>query len=314
MGSDPGQPVKVGTVSGYLHPTYAESLAEFGTPRELPRCRGWILERQVPGFSYRDAMGCYPLFACQDWSELRSDLEGLRNQLISLSLVTDPFGEYDPACLRRCFDVLIPFKEHFVSDLSRDMNTFISDHHRRYARKALREVQIERCQNPEQFTDEWMDLYTNLVDRHGIEGLAAFSRTSFAKQLKVPGMVMFRAVHQGTTVGMTLWYTQGDVGYYHLGAYSEAGYQLRASFALFWRTIEYLAGNDLRWLNLGANAGTASKSMDGLSRFKQGWSTGTRTAYFCGRVLDPQKYSEIAHERGISATDYFPSYRKGEFG
>ena len=56
-------------MSGYMHLGYAESLVEFGTPRELPRSGGWVLERQIPGFSYRDAMGCYPLFACQDWSQ-----------------------------------------------------------------------------------------------------------------------------------------------------------------------------------------------------------------------------------------------------
>lgn len=27
-------------MTGYLHPGYAESLAEFGAPRELPRCGG----------------------------------------------------------------------------------------------------------------------------------------------------------------------------------------------------------------------------------------------------------------------------------
>ncbi len=44
--------------AGYLHPGYAESLAEFGTPRLLPRSEGWALEREAPGFPFRDAMGC----------------------------------------------------------------------------------------------------------------------------------------------------------------------------------------------------------------------------------------------------------------
>jgi hypothetical protein len=80
-------------VTGYLHPLYAESLSEFGTPYELARCRGWILKRQIPGFSYYDAMGCYPLFPCQDWSKLSGDLEELGDQLVCLSVVTDPFGD-----------------------------------------------------------------------------------------------------------------------------------------------------------------------------------------------------------------------------
>jgi hypothetical protein len=210
--------------------------------------------------------------------------------------------------------VLIPFKEHFVVDLELNMNTFVSSHHRRYARKALREVDVERCHSPAQFADEWAGLYTTLTKRHGIQGIAAFSRTSLAKQLEVPGIVVFRAAHKETTIGMTLWYVLGDVGYYHLGAYNETGYRLRASFALFWFAIEYFAGHELRWLNLGAGAGIAKRASDGLSRFKKGWATGTRTAYFCGRVLDWHRYSEILNARGISEIHYFPAYRRGEFG
>jgi hypothetical protein len=302
------------TLTGYAHPRYADSLAEFGVPRRLPRCKGWILQRPIPGFAYHDGMGCYPLFSCQNWSQIPFDLEDLSPELVALSLVADPFGEYDPRNLRGCLDVLIPFKEHHVVDLDLNMNSFVSNHHRRYARKALREVHVERCHSPAQLVDEWVDLYTTLVKRHGIKGIPAFSKTSLAKQLKVPGMVMFRAVHKETTIGLILWYVLGDVAHYHLGAYSDAGYQLRASFALFWFAIEYFASNGLRWLNLGASAGTAKKGSDGLSRFKQGWSTGTRTAYFCGRVLNQEKYSEILNARGRSETDYFPAYRKGEFG
>lgn len=56
-------------MTGYIHPGYAESLTEFGTPRELPRSKGWILKCQIPGFSDYDAMGCYPLFLLSGLSE-----------------------------------------------------------------------------------------------------------------------------------------------------------------------------------------------------------------------------------------------------
>ena len=82
-------------MNGYAHHGYADSLAEVGTSRELPLCGGWILERTISGLPYRDAKGCYSLFACQDWSQLPLDLKLLENELISLSLVTDPFGQYD---------------------------------------------------------------------------------------------------------------------------------------------------------------------------------------------------------------------------
>ncbi len=57
--------------SGYLHRAYAEALAGYGRPRELPRSRGWILQRRIAAWAESDAMWCYPLFCCRDWSGLR---------------------------------------------------------------------------------------------------------------------------------------------------------------------------------------------------------------------------------------------------
>jgi hypothetical protein len=298
-----------------VHDGYAQSLAEFGAPRFLPRSGGWILKRQIPGLLDHDGMGCYPLFTCRDWSQLHSDLQGLKNDLVALSLVTDPFGNFDPVDIQRSFDIVIPFKEHFIVDLQKPINEIVSSHHRYYALKSLRRIRVERCLDPTQFVDEWVGLYTTLIRRHGLKGIKAFSRTAFSRQLSVPGIVVFRAIHQDDTVGAVLYYLQGDVGYSHLTAFSQAGYNLRASYALQERAIEYFAnlGGKVRWLDLGAGAGVAHRGADGLSMFKRGWSTGIRTAYFCGKIFNQKRYSEIVKARGLSSTNYFPPYRAGEF-
>jgi hypothetical protein len=301
-------------VTGYANADYAASLAEFGSPRLLPASGGWILERSIPETVYRDAMGCYPLFACRDWSRLADDMENLGKEFISLVLVTDPFGDYTEESLRHTFkDLVTPFKGHFVVDLAATPETFLHPHHRRNARKALEVISVETCRAAESIK-EWTSLYTNLVARHDIRGIARFSDSSFALQSKVPGAVMLRATHEGRTVGMTWWFVSEGVGYYHLGAYSDAGYELRASFGLFSRAIELFRADGLRWLNLGAGAGLANDPQDGLTRFKRGWSTGTRTAYLCGRILDHSRYAEMVEAKGVAPTDYFPAYRKGEFG
>lgn len=299
----------------YWHPDYARSLAESGVPRELPASQGWVLRRPIAGFPYADAMGCYPLFACRDWAALAGDLENLAPELVSLTLVADPFGDYDQACLQRCFpDLVRPFKHHFVVDLSRPLRSFVSKHHRRNAARALAAVDVELCQRPTEWLDDCVRLYGILMARHDIRGIRAFSRQTFALQLGIPGARVWRAVAGGETVGMTIWYRQGDVGYYHVGCYSELGYELRASFALFWRAFETFASSGLRWLNLGSAAGVRAQAGDGLARFKQGWSTGTRPAYLCGRIFDRDKVAEIVRVRQVPATDYFPAYRQGEFG
>lgn len=298
--------------TGYLHPTYAESYSDHGIPYELPRCGGWLIKRQIPGFSDYDAMGCYPLFLCRDWSKLHEDLESLGTELICLSLMTDPFGRFERGYLKKCFgNNVVSYKEHFVVDLSRSPSSFVSAHHRRYSKKALQELKVEKCEHPMEFLNDWTELYGALVTRHQIKGMLAFSEVAFKKQLSVPGIVVFRALFEGRTVGMLLWYVQDEVAYYHLGAYSEIGYEKRASFALFRSAIECFTATGLSHLNLGA--GVKNNSSDGLSLFKKGWSTGTSTVYFCSRVFDENQYSKILLQKGLTNNGYFPAYRKGEF-
>jgi hypothetical protein len=284
-----------------------------GEPRHLPRSGGSIIERAIPGTPHRDAMGPYPLFACARWRSLSADLSSLEGELVALSLVADPFGHYTQSELESSFDRVVPFKEHFVADLSESVEAYADPHHRRNAARAARDLRVERCDDPALVLDDWEALYANLVRRHDVRDVAAFSRTAFAKQLRVPGIVAFQAIRGAEIVGMTLWYVQGDVAYYHLGAYSGAGYDLRASFGLFRAALEDFSKAGLGWAALGAAAGVRPNADGGLARFKRGWSTGTRTAYLCGRVLDPGLYAKLVAARAPGPTDYFPAYRRGEF-
>lgn len=299
-------------VTGYLHERYVASLAEYGRPFMLPRSGAWILRRPIADAGLFDAMGCYPLFACSNWRGLPDDLAAV-DDLVALSVVTDPFGDYDRDLLEACFpERTLPFKEHFVTELASPPDTYVSRHHARYARKASRELEVEHAAEPQALLAEWCELYAALTERHRITGIAAFSQAAFALQLAVPGLVAFRALRHGRPAGILLWYVSGDVAYYHLGAYSSAGYEHRASFALFWYAIEFFSAAGVRLLDLGAGPGLRAAA-DGLTRFKRGWATGTRTAYFCGRIFDEMAYRRLAG--GASAkTTYFPAYREGEFG
>lgn len=300
-------------MEGYRSQEYAAALSELGAPRHLPGSGGWLLERAIAGTPHYDAAGPYPIFACADWSRLADDLEDLAAGPVSLTLVADPFGAYDEASLRACFpDLMRPYKEHFVIDLALPPHAATASHHARNARKALSQLEVALLDEPASHAAEWAALYANLARRHGIGGPANFSASSLAAQLAVPGTTVFRASRAGETVGMLIWYVQAEVGYYHLAAYSDAGYELRASFALFWRAIEHFAGR-LRWLSLGAGAGVHASGDDGLTRFKRGWASGTRTAYLCGRICDPERYAALARGRSAAGDDFFPIYRKGEF-
>jgi hypothetical protein len=298
--------------SGYMDFAYAESLAEMGSARELPGCRGWILERPVPDSAYRDAIGCYPLFCCADWSQLIDDVEALGDEFVSLTLVTDPFGDYDEAYLRRCFpDTVVPFKQHFVIDLGKPLHDTVSSHHQHYAHKALRDVCVEIHPDPPGFLDEWTLLHDQLVQKHAIRGIKAFSRRAFAAQLAAPGMVAVRVSHQGAAVAGLLFFQHGDVAYGHVLACTPLGYQLGALYAGIWFALEHFS-RCARWCDIMGVPGLDDRGHEGLRKFKRGWTEQTRTAWLCGRILDRARYAERVAATHSAGASYFPAYRVGE--
>ena len=299
--------------AGYCHRQYAESFSEVGQPRELPNCGGWLLERAIPGSAQRDGMGCYPLFDCCNWAGVPVDLAGLAEALVSVSLVVNPFADVAETDLRRWFDVVIPFKQHYVTDLRHPIDDLVGRQHRRNLQKARGLVKVDVCQSPLEFLDEWCDLYGHLAARHRITGIRAFSRSAFEKQLGVPGVVMFRALADDEIVGLHLWYVRDRVAYGHLGATNIRGYELMASYALYCYAMEHFRSY-VDWLDLGGVAGVSEdESLDGLRQFKAGWATGTRQAFFCGRICQQTAYDKLSAERAASTTSYFPAYREGEF-
>ena len=301
-------------MTGYLHPLYARSLSEFGAPVTLPQCSGWLLERRIPNSDLKDAMGCYPLFCCTDWTRLAADIEKVKDRYVTISLVADPFAPVTPVDLSRSFQLVQPFKKHFIIGVTDSTDRHIHRHHRYYARRALRQIQVRLVDDPRACLDDWVRLYQILVERHHLRGVKAFSKMAFATQFKVPGLVIFQARRNGRTIGMHLWYLQSGVAYSHLSAFDQEGYSLRAAYALHWSAIQEFKRNhaqELRWIDLGAGAGAKENERDGLSIFKRGWGTAEKAKYFCGSICDRESYEALIATNKIDS-NYFPLYRGGE--
>lgn len=298
--------------TGYLTAAYASSFASIGSARLMPKSRGWILVRDIPGEVCRDATSCYPFYACQSWGSLGVDLAELDRSVVSVAIVTDPFGDFDLPSLQRSFDSVRPFKEHFVVDLAAEEGTAPTAHHRYYSRRALRSASVEEASDPAAFSELWGDLYEHLIERRGVKGITAFSRAALTKQLEVPGAVLLRAVRDERTVAAHLWYLQGEVAYSHLQASTPEGYEIAAAYALYASAIEMLSDR-VRWLALGGTPGLDGDQGHGLRSFKRGWSTGTRTVYLCTRILDSEMYDRLVERRDARGAAYFPAYRTGEF-
>jgi hypothetical protein len=286
---------------GYADPGYAASLSEFGEPRRLALSGGWLLERPVPDGSAHDLVGSYPLFSCPDWDRLPEDVAELEGTAVSVVLVADPLAEVGQWELKRAFpEHVVPFKRHHVRELDQPLR--LPEHHRRHIRRASSAVEVEVCARPVDHLDDWTRLYAGLAKRHSLTGMRAFSRTAFRRQLELPGLVAVRAERDGDTVGMALWLEDAPNAYYHLAAYSPAGYEVSASYALFALAFDHLRELGVRVVELGGGTGS-----DGLTRFKGGWATGERVAHLCGRVLDRAAYDRLTSE---GAAEWFPAYRE----
>lgn len=291
---------------------YALSFGEFGEPHELPNYGGWILVRPIPGTLYRDAMGCYPLFVCRDWSRLHEDLKEIESELISLAVITDPFGTFDQSYLARCFEIVKPFKKHFIVDLRQNPESFVDRHHRYYARRSLRDMKVEICNEPIRYADAWINLYDSLIKRHKITGIRTFSNDGFRAQKQIPGLTLVIGKLGGEVIGGHIIVIHDNVAYSHLAAFSEAGYKQNASYGIYWITLKYLAEHKIRFFDLGAGAGIEENGEDGLAKFKKGWSNDRRAVYICGGIFREQKYNIICRGKNLGKTDYSPAYRQGE--
>lgn len=279
----------------------------------LPRSGGWLLRRRVPRGEGHDAMGCYPLFTCADWRALGCDLDEAGGDLVSVSMVTDPFADIEAAQLREIFpDVMRHYKDHFVIDLRKPRDVFISHKRQKRLRRLCAEIEIDVVEQPASCLDAWCEAYGQLIRRHNITGMRAFSRQAFAKQLAIPGMTVLRATQGGKLLGIHLYVLQGDVAHSHLGAYTDAGYALGIAHALDWTSLDVFASR-ARWINLGAGAGAQNAGDDGLTAYKRNWSTDTRAVYFCGRIFDHRRYEALSRAHVSAQAHYFPLYRAGEF-
>jgi len=296
--------------SGYGSAEYAGSLGHLGTPLRLADAEGWLLRRQIPGTGHWDAIGCYPLFICRHWERLQSDLSQLTD-VVSVTVVVDPLSaERAGSALSSAFpDLLASYRQHFLVDLQSNWADSISPKHRRTVEVALPQLVVQRCSDPATELDSWCDLYSYLKDKREITALADFPRASFARQLGVPGVVMFKATQGAEAVAMHLWFVQGSTAYYHLSASNEEGYRLHASFALMWSALQEFQHRGLRWAALGGTPeARANGGEGGLARFKKRWATCARPAQLCGFIADRSAYADLT-SKSLGSPAFFPAYR-----
>jgi hypothetical protein len=270
---------------------------------DVPEWRTPILIRPLPGAPGVDGLGGYPLAAIDPSADLPGGLDRLvKVGLVSVVLVPDPLFSPPPPLLSSHFEVCRRFKSHFVLDRSRPIPPLPTGHRRNLvrARRAFEFLVMPLGE----ILDSWLDIYSQLVVRSAITGIATFSAAYFASLASMPALTTLVARREGRVVAATLWLRAGSTVYYHLGASSAEAYAEGASFGLFAMAIEHFA--TARQLHYGGGAGITG-SLGGLARFKRGFANHTVDALLCGARLDTDRYARLAAGRAEGA--FFPAYR-----
>ncbi|HEX4709590.1 hypothetical protein [Phenylobacterium sp.] len=289
----------------YASAAYARVFEHLARPLLVPAWGAHVLTHELPGGGGHDALGIYPLAPFRPGVDLKAGLDWLKAQgLVSIGLVPDPATAPPLPDLQGAFGLCVPFKTHLMVDYRREVR--FTKHHRSEVKKALGRVSVEVVSLADHL-EAWCGLYGNLIDRHEIQGLSAFSRTAFERLAQLEGLTTVAAFADGVIVSMHLWVTDpvNKVGYSLLAATSPEGYRRSAAYAVHDASIRLLS--DLNALNLGGGAGLQAEQ-DGLTYFKRGFANDEVQSYFCGAILDEARYAALSGGTTAHATP-FPAYR-----
>jgi hypothetical protein len=270
----------------------------------LSQAQTHVLLRNIPGTDEQDAMGGYPLCPFAASAHFEEDFHALAAAgAITLVAVTDTFFRPDEAMLHQTFDRCTAYKPHYVLNLQDDSFHY-GKHHRYEIRRAYRFCEVRPVLLANHLK-EWIALYRILVEKHHITGIQNFPDAYFEAIATLPGLTTLAAFIEGRMVSAHLWLEHEGYVYSHLAASSEEGYQARSAYAIYDATIEHFRSRNALKIDFGGGAGVNSPSQ-GLTFFKQGFSSETLPVFLCGKILRPDRYATLS---GGSETSFFPAYR-----
>lgn len=288
----------------YASLSYARSLDQIGQALAVPEWGGHVLTRSTPNGDGDDAVGPYPLTVLGSGADLSGGLNHLKAQgLLSVVVVLDAASRPTIEALTAAFDFARPFKAHHVHD--RRLGPPVYDKHHRYEiKRAHARVEAREIALADHLSD-WISLYGELIARHDLSGIHAFSDAHHFALVAMPGLRAFGAFIDERLVSAHLFVTFEGRAISHLAASSAEGYAAGAAYAVNDIALERLS--DCETINFGGGAGTSDTGGDGLSRFKSGFANTTETAWLCGAILDPDAYTTLSV--GRQDNGYFPAYR-----
>ncbi len=303
------------TLQGYQNTKYIESISETVPPLSLSRSNGWLVPKIIPGSNEIDLSATNPFIICQNPDSLIHDFESLSDKYVALTVITNPIYEISKEIWSSYFkDLFVPFKSHYLVEIEKyQFERTVSQHHRYYSRKALKEAAITLAEKPIDYLDDFYYLYQQLLVRHDVCASNALSKKMLAQQFNVPGVKMFVARDDYGIQAISVWMQTQDVAFYHLAVSSETGYKKSFAYGTMKTAIDHFFGEGTRMLGLGGGNSIRTKNKiavnSGLQSFKAGWATLSTDVFLCGRILNPEIYNALTKSAVKTDSQFFPLYR-----
>jgi len=144
--------------------------------------------------------------------------------------------------------------------------------HRYYVKKALSQGIQWKCGSGPGFVQELVDLHSEMIRRKGLPTLRT-SRTEICTLCKIMGdqASIFTGYVDDKAVASCLVLSIGQKAFYWMGATSNSGRQLSASYALVDQLLEYLQSKDIAQFDFGGLNLKRNSSGAGVDHFKKGF-------------------------------------------
>ncbi|MBS1189579.1 MAG: hypothetical protein H6R10_1371 [Rhodocyclaceae bacterium] len=290
----------------YATQAYARSLSHIGAALMVPEWNTAVLTRKIDAVQ-RDACGPYPITILPPDADLAGGINRLLQQtdLVSVTIVIDEYHHPSFATLGRHFDVVRPFKTHYVVDRSIGPAS-PSRHHRYEISRALKRLKVDVFPLKQRL-EEWITLYNQLIERHRLQAVHRFPRHYHETLAALSELTAVGAFVDDRLISAHLWIEKSGYVFSHLAASSEEGYALRAAYAVNDFSIQLF--NSANIINLGGAAGRENDPKDGLARFKAGFSNAMVKSYICGKILDLKAYNRLSAAMSPIESSFFPAYR-----
>jgi len=295
--------------TGYFNKKYAQAVVQKPDIIYFPKSEGFLIQRAIKESNFIDLINCYPLFCCNHWEHICTEISLLPDNIVSTCLIIDPFADLPLKKLANYFDIFKLFKPHYVVNFNKNRQP--SKHHRQEIKRAYaKNIVITHCQEPLDFLDVWYQLYLNLIKKHQITENKIFSKSLFFNQFEILGFYAFRATINDLTIAMSLWYVSKSFAYYHQNANSSMGYKTGASYALMDYSLNFFEKIGVTKALLGSSAGLKYSKNDGLSKFKSGWVNEILSSYIAGKINNPEMYEKLLKQAITKKPhNFFPAYR-----